>query len=924
MPKDDLGLIGRQSERRMLDGLLNAAQAGGGAALVLRGEAGIGKSALLQYCEETATGFRIRRAVGVESETELPFAALHQLCAPLLDHLSALPQPQQNALTVALGISQGEPPERFLVSLAALSLLSEAAGHQPLLCLVDDAQWLDSASRQVFEFIGRRLLAERIAIVFAVRTPSREADFNGLAVLPIEGLTKADARLLLASVIIGPLDRGVRERLLAEARGNPLALLELPRRMNPSQLPGALGLLAPRELPSSIESAFAERIDALSEAARLLLLVAAAEPADDPQLLRDAAGRLGIEADAALATETAGLLAVDNHVRFRHPLVRSAAYRAATPHDRRRVHRSLAESLGPAADADRRAWHLAAAALGPDEQVAQELEASADRARARGGLASAAAFLRRSVVLTEEPEHRLERALAAARVSLHAGEFEAALDALTYVRGGSLDPGLQARVDLLRGQVSLASGAASHAATLLLATAKKLDGLDDDLACEAYLDAWAGALFGGDTSETTMRDVSVAVQASPPRHDASDGSDLLLLGMSSLILDGRAAAQPTLRRAVRTYLNSSPLEERGMRWAVIAACASVELWDFESWNQTLGRQMRQARESGALGALAISLSGLGLVLAWSGDLDGADRVGAESEVISEATGTQIAAFGGMLLAAVRGREPESRLIIESAGERAALDGDGFAHQFSHWTMAMLANGLCRYEDALAYAQRTWDAWPDLFVSVWAMVEFVEAAARLRQPHLAVEPLSRIIASAERGGSDWALGIAARSQALLDDTDAAETLYRKAIEHLGATPLRPELARSHLVYGEWLRRGGRQNEAHAQLGLAFSMFNEMGLEGFAERARHEVEASGATSRKKGERKREGLTGREAHIARLAASGLTNSQIGAELYLSRHTIEWHLRKVFQKLEVTSRRDLRVALGDDLEDPGFSVSS
>ena len=888
--------------------------------LVIRGEAGVGKSTLLRYCTDHAADFQIRRATGVESEMELPFAALHQLCAPILDGLPSLPQPQQAALEVALGLARGDPPDQFLVALAALSLVSESAAHQPLLCLIDDTQWLDSASRQAFGFIARRLVAESVGMIFAVRIPAQERDLGGLPVMLLEGLAERDARTLLESVILRKLDPKTRDHLLAEARGNPLALLELPRRISPAQLPGALGLLAPQELPNWIEDTFIQRLHALPEDARMLLLVAAAEPADDAPLLWRAARRLGIKVSAASATEAAGLLTIDEHVRFRHPLVRSAAYRSAVPGDRRRAHLALADSTDAGRDADRRAWHLAAATAGPDEHVAQLLEASADRARARGGLAAAAAFLRRSVGLTEDQDHRAERALSAARTSLHAGDFESALDVLATADNGDLDQRLQAHVDLLRGQVVLASGAAGRAAGLLLAAAQRLEQLDPELAREAYLDAWGGALFASNLTETSMRDVSHAVTASPPAVTEPDYSDLLLIGMSSLIVEGRAAAAPTLRSAVRAFLDQPHVADKGMRWTVIASVASVEVWDFDAWEAMTVRQLQLARETGALGLLAISLSGMGLVHSWMGDLEAADRVGSESEDISRATGTQIAPFGGMLLAAMRGRDSESFALLESAGARTAADGDGFALQFKHWTTAMLCNGLSRYEEALESAHRCWDAWPDLFVSVWAMVEIVEAAARLDRPQLAVTALERIEASTDVSGTEWALGIAARSKALLDDSEGAEVLYLQAIKHLAATPLRPELARGHLVYGEWLRRQRRRNDARAQLRLAHSMFSTMGLEAFAERARHELLATGATAEKRAGRKQDELTAQEAHIARLAADGRTNVQIGAELYLSRHTIEWHLRKVFLKLGVRSRWELRdLLVGDAQVNPG-----
>ena len=690
--------------------------------------------------------------------------------------------------------------------------------------------------------------------------------------------------------------------------------------MSPSQLPGGLALLHPKELPGRIEETFVQRLDKLPADGRMLLLVAAAEPADDPMLLWRALDRLGIRRSAAAAAEGEGLLVIEERVRFRHPLVRSAAYQSASPDDRRSAHLALASATDPRSDPDRRAWHLAAAASGPDEQVALELELSADRARARGGLAAAAAFLRRSVALTEDYASRIERTLAAARASLHAGEFTAALDMLSIPNRAVLNDVQRAKVDLLRAQVVSASGAASQASALLLNAAIRLDRLDSSLASEAYLDAWAAALFAGKLGETTMRDVSRAVQSSQRSITTPRAADVLLDGMSTLMTTGRAAAAPILRRAVSAFLAEELPTDMGMRWAVIASCAAVEMWDYPSWDAIITRQMEVAREGGALASLAIILHGGATTIAWRGDLEVATRICAEADVITEATGTQIAPYGGMVLAALRGREPDSFALIESAGKQAAADGDGFALQCAHWTTAILCNGLGRYEETLLAAQRAWDAWPDWFLSVWSMAEYIEAATRLGRPHLAAEPLERLVASTDVSSSDWALGIAARSTALLSDGSAAEGLYRRAIEHLKATPLRPDLARAHLLYGEWLRRESRRVDARAQLRLAYSMLSTMGAEGFAERARRELIATGATAHKRAENKQNELAPQEAHIARLAADGNTNVQIGTELYLSRHTIEWHLRKVFQKLGISSRRELRNILVDGQQgDPG-----
>ena len=692
-------MIGRASELRQLDELLGGARDGNGSILVIRGEAGVGKSALLKYCAEHASHFDIRRAVGVESEMELAFAALHQLCAPVLDRLDALPPPQQAALRVALGLAEGDPPDRFLVALAALSLLSEAAAQRPTLCLVDDAQWLDSSSRQAFGFVARRLLAEPVAMVFAVRTPADPDELKGFPELLLQGLSRDDARKVLESVIVGRLDKGARDRILAEARGNPLALLELPRRMSPTQLPGGLGLLHPKELPGRIEQTFVQRLDNLPADGRMLLLVAAAEPGDDPLLLWRAANRLGIEASAAAATEAEGLLTIDEHVRFRHPLVRSAAYRSSTPQDRRAVHLALADAVDARRDSDRRAWHRAAAAASPDERVARELEVSADRARARGGLAASAAFLRRSAMLTNDPVKRVDRALAAALASLHAGEFQTALDVLSSTEGLPADELHQARIAFLRAEVVSASESPRHAVAMLLDAAQKLQPHDPELARETFLDAWGAAMMAGSLSDTTMRDVSQAARSTSRASGQPRAADLLLEGMSTLVTSGREVAAPTLRRAIDAFLAEPLSIDRGMRWGVITSCAAVDLWDFGSWVRIIDRQEEVARDAGALASLGIILHGKGIVLAWAGDLAGAQRAGAEADVVTGATGTQIPPFGGMLLAAIRGRDGESSALLESAAQQAFDESEGMALQWAHFTTAMLCNGLGQYEDA---------------------------------------------------------------------------------------------------------------------------------------------------------------------------------------------------------------------------------
>ena len=575
------------------------------------------------------------------------------------------------------------------------------------------------------------------------------------------------------------------------------------------------------------------------------------------------------------------------------------------------MHLALAKASDARADPDRRAWHLAAAATGPDEMVALELERSAGRARARGGLSAAAAFLERSVVLTRDPTARAVRALAAAQASLHAGEFDAALHVLATADSLVLNDLQQARADLLRAQIISASGAVGEAPALLLAAAERLEPLDPNLARESYLDAWGAALFAGKFANADMREVALVVRARPLASTAPHATDLLLTGVAELMTDGREAAAPAIRRAMTAFLAEDLPVDKGMRWSVITSCAAMELWDFETRAAVIDRQTQRARAAGALAPLAFGLVGQSITAALSGDFDEAARVTAEADAVTQVTGGQVAPFGGMLLAALRGRETDAFALMDRTIEAATSSGAGFAVQWAHWATALLCNGLGRYEEALVAARQAWDDFPDWFVSIWATSELIEAASRLGRPDLGTEPLAHLVASANVGGNDWALGIAARSSALLLDGADAEHQYRTAIRHLQATRIRPELARAHLVYGEWLRREQRRVDARKQLQTAHSMLAGMGAHGFAERARHELLATGAKVRKRVETRPDELTPQEAHVARLAADGHTNVEIGAELYLSPRTIEWHLKKVFVKLGISSRRALRETL-------------
>jgi DNA-binding CsgD family transcriptional regulator/tetratricopeptide (TPR) repeat protein len=902
-----LALRGRRSESDRLDRLLADARTGQSRVLVLRGEAGIGKTALLDDLAGRASGYRAARSAGIESEMELAYAGLQQLCAPFVDRLECLPGPQRAALETAFGLTEGEPPDRFLVGLAVLTLLAEVAEEQPLLCLVDDAQWLDRVSAQTVVFVARRLLAEPIALVVAVREPGGDTDLSGLPELAVRGLSDNDARALLLEALHVPLDAAVCDRIIAESRGNPLALLELPHSWPAIELAGGFGTPDIQPLAGRIEEGYVHRMRSLPSDTQLLLLAAAADPVGDAALLWRAAGVLGLGADPAAAAEATGLIEFGPRIRFRHPLVRSAVYRSASPPDRRAVHRALAEATDAIVDPDRRAWHLAAAAPEPDEHVALELERCAGRAQARGGLAAAAAFLQRSVALTHDATRRTERALAAAQANLHAGAFDAALGLLSTAQAAPLDELQRARVELLRGQIAFASGHGSDAPPPLLEAAKRLEPLDLELARETYLDAWGAALFAGRLATAgSLEDASGAARSAPSPMRPLRPSDLLLDALAMLITEGRIAAAPMLRQATRAFAGADVTADDNFRWGWLSTVPSNVLWDDESWHAINARQVQLARDAGALARLPIDLTASAILAAWWGDFATAAAVIGEADAITEATQTRIAPFGAMLLAALQGRDVSA--LIDSTIDGAKAGGQGIAVQYAQWVRAILCNGLGRYEQALTAAQQASADTPELFLSAWALPELIEASVRSGNSHLGATALERLAKATAAAGTDWALGIEARSRALLNDGDTAELLYHEATDRLAGTRLRPELARAHLVYGEWLRREGRRVHARQQLRIAHDMLGAIGMEAFAERARRELLATGETARKRTVETPDELTAQESQIARLAREGLSNHEIGTRLFISPRTVEWHLRKVFTKLGISSRKQLR----------------
>ena len=880
--------------------LLDLARAGQSGVLVVRGAPGIGKSALLEDAIESASGFRVARAVGVESEQELPFAALQQLCAPMLERVDRLPEPQRDALWVAFGRAAGDVPDRYLVGLAALSLLSEVALERPLLCVVDDAQWLDRVSAQVLGFVARRLLAEPVAMVVAAREPGEE--FSGLPELLVEGLRLGDARELLQSVATGRLDERVQDRILAETGGNPLALLELPQALTFAELAGGFAVVDVQRLPGRIEESFRSRLEVLPAAAQRLLLVAAAEPVGDPVLMWRAAQRLGIGAQAAADAETAGLLTIGQRVIFRHPLVRSAVYRAASPPERRAAHQALAEATDTEVDPDRHAWHRAQATVQPDEAVAAGLERSAGRAQARGGMV-----------------RRAERLLAAAQAKHLAGAFDAALGLLAAADAGPLDDVQRARLSLLRGQITFASSRGNDAPPLLLAAARQLELFDVRLARDTYLEALSAAIFAGRLAlGGGLREVAEAARAAAPPPDPPRAPDLLLDGLAMLITQGFAAGAPRLEQAVAAFRGAEVSTEEQLRWLWLACHAAGLLWDHDSWDVLSLRLIRVAHEAGALMALPIAYSTRVGVHLFAGDFTHVASLNAEAESVREVMRSRLAPYGALALAAMRGREAEVAVLSEAATKDAERRGRGEGLSFVQWAIAVLCNSLGRYEQALAAAQQAReDSAAQWFVN-WSIAELIEAATRVGMAERAVGALDQLSEMTRASGTDWALGIEARSRALLAEDGDAEALYREAIDRLSRTRLRVDLGRAHLLYGEWLRRRRRSRDAREQLRSAYETFDSIGAEAFAQRARAELRATGGQARERAVEVADALTAQEALIARLAGHGASNPQIAAQLFISRATVAYHLRKVFVKLGVTSRDQLAGVLPAQADTP------
>jgi DNA-binding CsgD family transcriptional regulator len=901
---------GRASERETLDRVLESVRGGQSAILVVRGEPGVGKTAVLRYAARQASGFRVAEIAGVEPEMELPFAGLHQLCAPMLPHLGALPKPQQDALRVAFGLEPGAPPDRFLVALATLGLLAATAEERPLLCLVDDAHWLDGASRQVLGFVARRLLAESVAIVFAVSETGDDRELTALPALALGGLEEEDARALLTGAVPGLLDERVRDRIVFETRGNPLALLELPRGMTAAELAGGFALPDAGDLPRRLEDHYVRRLDALPAETRRLMLLAAADPVGDATLLWRAAQRLGIERDAATPAVTDRLLEIGARVRFRHPLVRSAVYRAAAVGDRRAVHGALEAATDPEADPDRRAWHRAHAAPAPDEDVAGELIDRAGRARHRGGVAATAAFWDRAVALTPDPAVRATRALRAAGAKFAAGDAAGAQSLLATAEAGPLDELGQAQVERTRGEIAFDLRRGRDAPPLLLRAARRLEDLDAELARDTYLEALLAAIYAARLASGAgagVGDVARAARSAPLGPEPLPARRLLLLGLATRLTEGYAAAAPALADAVRAYRADGPR----LDWLSLSfTIAAQDLWDDEAWLELASGQAERARRTGTLSVLPYALDYLAGHHVHAGELSLAAELLTEAEGLAPGARARTLPYVPLLLAAWRGQASETAQLAEAMTREATARGEGCAITAAEYATAVLHNGLGQYDLAFDAADDA-SAADEIATSSWALSELVEAAARTGRTDAARAAAQRLSERARASGTAWALGSAARALALVEEGELAEELHREAIDQLARCRMAAHLARARLTYGEWLRREGRRVDAREQLRIAHEAFTAIGAQGFAERARHELVATGEKVRRRREDTRDALTPQELHIARLARDGRTNPEIGAELFISPRTVEWHLRKVFAKLGITSRMGLHDAL-------------
>jgi DNA-binding CsgD family transcriptional regulator len=906
-------LRGRRQELAVLASLVARARSGRSGTLIVSGEAGVGKTALVdQAVERAGPGVRVLRMVAAESEVELAYAGMQQLCNHMMDRVTLLPAPQRDALEAALGLCDAVAPSPFLVGLAILGLLTDASDDGPLLCIIDDAHWLDEASAQAIAFVARRLDAEGVALILVMRVVDH--DFSDRPQLIVGGLGDDDAREILRHAVPGAIDRRVRDQLIAEARGNPLALQELPRGLSPAEIAGGFALARSVPLERRIEHSLVAQLEPLPESARQLLLLAAADPTGDPALLWRASAVLKLATGTLDVVEQTGMLVLRARVEFRHPLARSAIYRSSAPQDRRLVHAALAEATSAERDPDRRAWHRASATVRPDEEIAADLERSATRARARGGAAATAAFLERSAELTPDPVRRARRLIAAAEAKHDAGAPERALRLLDTTRDHALTLLQEALVERLRARASYAVRRDRDAPSTLLAAAQRLAPLDPPLARDTYLEALAAALYAGrlgDPAEVAA--ISRAILDATDNDDSDRARDLILRGQALLAAEGPAAAASTLHRALRAFMIDDP-DQLELRWMWLGCRAAVDLWDADALRALADRQIDLARREGVLTVLPIALSVAMCARLLDGQLDAASAACDEVEVIKNVTGHPLPLYGRIVVAAFRGQVEEVERRAAQLRSDADARGEGYSLSVTNYAEAVVYNGLGRYADAVAAAQRELPFARELSFAMRSLPELIEAATREGDPTIAQEAFEQLRDLTRPVGGDWALGVLALAEAQLhDDAAAAERLYREAVERFERGGMSLLEGRARLLYGEALRRQHRRVDARRELRAAHARLSACGARAFAERAAHELVATGETIRSHEPGTEHALTPQELAVVRLAREGLTNRDIGSRLFISSRTAEYHLRKVFIKFGIRSRAELKSAFAD-----------
>jgi DNA-binding CsgD family transcriptional regulator len=899
-------LVGRVDEVTVIGQALTTVRNGMSSTLVLRGQAGIGKTALLDWTAEQAADMRVIRTSGAESEMDLGYATLHQLLMPFLDGLGQLPAPQRDALRSAFGLVAGPPPDRFLVGLATLTLITEPTASRPLLCLIDDAQWLDRVSVEVLGFVARRLFADPVGVVFAMRDGERQAaGLDGLPTVTVSSLAADAAGELLARTLESPVNQRVSDRVVTETAGNPLAVMEFAAELTEDELTGITPLHGPLRFGGRLEELYRSRVHALPKDAQRLLLLAAADELREPAKIWQAATYLGIDPDVAEVPAVERLVSLAPVIRFRHPLMRSAAYYAAPAAARRRAHEALAAASDPERDPDRRAWHLAAAARGPDEAVAAELERSAARARGRGGWASGAAFLERAAELTPQGARRALRLLTAAEMRLMSGDGAAAGTLLDQAAPHLGVPLAIAKARRLEGLTRYAAGQMPEATALLLDAARMTARSDARLTRDTLLDAFGAAQWSGPSTEATAEVLTAIEQAPRAAAARATTADLLLDGFAAVGERRYEDGFGLLRRAIAPLTGTEPLPDDVLqRFPAVLTAASL-LLDWPARQALEQRWTEELRRRGALAAMLVALAYQAYNQLLEGRFADVEVTLAEGCALCDATGyrAHLGLFAAVELAVLawRGREPGARALAADLLRDLAAHGDGIGAVNVRMALTWLEIGLGNYREALPGAVETYT------YQTMAVLEVVEAATRCGDTDTAADALAAFAPQAAASGTDIALGIAALGQALLAsgaDGEDPGPHYELSLAHLRRCPLRPHLARAHLLYGEWLRRQRRRRDAREQLRAAWELFGSLGMDAFADRARAELRATGEQAGPRDVAASDTLTPQETQIARLAAEGLPNAEIAARLFISASTVDYHLRKVFRKLGISSR--------------------